>query len=53
MPKQGISLARPLPQVLLQHVLEVGEPDPAAAQFLAVAVLGQVGVAAEDLRPPS
>ena len=50
-PKQGIVSPRPVAQVLLQHLLELGEPDPAPPQRLAVAVLGQVGLAAEDLGP--
>ena len=52
-PKQGIGSPAAVAQVLLQHLLEVGEPDPPAPQLLAVAVLGQVGLAAEDLRRPS
>ena len=39
------------PEVLAEHRLQVREPDAAARQLLAVAVLGQVRLAAEDLPP--
>ena len=42
---------RPVAQVLREDRPEVGEPDAAPAELLAVAVLGQVRLAAEDLGP--
>ena len=52
-PKQGISSARPVAEVLLQHLLELGEPDPAPPQLLAVAVLGQVRAGSRRRARPS
>ena len=50
MPKQGTSWPARGPQVLLQHLLELGEADPAPRQLLAIAVLAQKRLAAEDAR---
>ena len=51
MPKPGTGSRGPLPQVLLQDLLQLGEADPPAPQLVAIAVLGEIGLAAEDLRP--
>ena len=46
----GDLLGRPVSQVLLQRLLQFGEPDPPTHQFLAVSVLAQIGLTPEDVR---
>src|SRR5262249_45116040 len=40
----------PRPQVLLQHLLKLGEPDPPPSQRLAITIPGQVRMASKDMR---
>ncbi len=47
-PEAGDRPSRTFPQVLLQHLLQFRESDPAPPQLLAIAVLAQVHLAAED-----
>jgi hypothetical protein len=45
----GDRLARTSPQVAPDHLVQVGEPDPASTQLETIPILGEIWVASEDV----